>query len=424
MKYIIVALLLNMSIFSLFGYSQIFTDGFNPYTTGDLGTQGGWAPLGPGAQIQVESSSPMNYNGYPGSDLQNYITVPQSSVAWSYKNFSSQYLSSDFNLWVSFLIRINYNVSNGSYIMTFRDFDNKTDGAMLYVTQGSSSSYVNFGVCKLSQIAYSGDYSVGSVHLIVMKYSYHLSARDTMFLWVDPVLNNGEPPVSSAVAFDAANNDPNWKTSVSYIDLRPLNNNVGFSLDGFRLGNTWQQAPLPVSLESFNYSVSGSSVKLRWVTSSETNNKGFEIIRNGCTAGWIDGKGSTNIPQNYIFEDKYLPPGDYNYSLKQIDYNGVSTTAGNINGVKVNPPHKFRADVFPNPFNPSTKIKFDLPDDCHLKVNVYDASGRLVKTVADEFRLKGAYEILFDGSRLSSGVYICSINAGDKSMIKKIVLAK
>ena len=86
---------------------------------------------------------------------------------------------------------------------------------------------------------------------------------------------------------------------------------------------------------------------------------------------------------------------------------------------------------YPNPFNPATKIKYSIPNvaeatlrPLHTKLKVYDILGREVKTLVNGEKQSGAYEVEFDASRLSSGIYFYKITAGNFSEIKKLVLLK
>lgn len=78
----------------------------------------------------------------------------------------------------------------------------------------------------------------------------------------------------------------------------------------------------------------------------------------------------------------------------------------------------------PNPFNPVTTIRFGLPEDGHVRLSVYDISGRLVATLAEGWRNAGVHEVTFDASRLASGVYFYRIEAGGFISVKKMVLMK
>ena len=79
---------------------------------------------------------------------------------------------------------------------------------------------------------------------------------------------------------------------------------------------------------------------------------------------------------------------------------------------------------FPNPFNPQTKIKFDIPKASTVKIVVYDVMGREVQTLVNESLKPGTYEASFDGSQLTSGVYFYKISAGDFSETKKMLIVK
>jgi PKD repeat protein len=78
----------------------------------------------------------------------------------------------------------------------------------------------------------------------------------------------------------------------------------------------------------------------------------------------------------------------------------------------------------PNPFNPSTTISFELPEDSHVMLVVFDVTGRKVATLVDEHRGAGPHSVRFDASSLSSGVYFYRLRAGDVVEQKRMVLLK
>ncbi|MCB0724393.1 MAG: T9SS type A sorting domain-containing protein [Ignavibacteriae bacterium] len=80
---------------------------------------------------------------------------------------------------------------------------------------------------------------------------------------------------------------------------------------------------------------------------------------------------------------------------------------------------------YPNPFNPSTKIRFDVPGNKEfVKLIIYDISGREVAKLVNQELAPGVYEYDFDGTNLSSGMYIYKLEAGNYSETKKMVLIK
>ncbi|MBK8944490.1 MAG: S8 family serine peptidase [Ignavibacteriae bacterium] len=106
-------------------------------------------------------------------------------------------------------------------------------------------------------------------------------------------------------------------------------------------------------------------------------------------------------------------------------YNDVLTSI-NINEEDI--PTQFELyQNYPNPFNPTTKIKYAIPQNdkyetSNVKILIYDLLGREIKTLVNQKQNPGVYEINFDGSSLSSGVYFYKLTFGDFTSIKKMIL--
>ena len=79
---------------------------------------------------------------------------------------------------------------------------------------------------------------------------------------------------------------------------------------------------------------------------------------------------------------------------------------------------------YPNPFNPSTVIKYQVPQNTFVNINVYYILGNQIKTLVREEKAAGSYELKFDASNMPSGVYFYSIQAGAFSQTKKMILMK
>ncbi len=79
---------------------------------------------------------------------------------------------------------------------------------------------------------------------------------------------------------------------------------------------------------------------------------------------------------------------------------------------------------YPNPFNPTTSITYQLPQNAHVKLVVYNSLGQVVRTLVDENKSAGRYSITFNASNLPSGVYFYRIQAGDYVSVKKMLLMK
>ncbi len=187
--------------------------------------------------------------------------------------------------------------------------------------------------------------------------------------------------------------------------------------------------PLPAELETFTYSVSGNNVALNWRTLKETNNSGFAVERssNGewTQLDFVKGAGNSLTPTDYIFVDRNVSSGVYNYRLKQIDYNGTFQYAELEGVVAVGVPDKFTlSQNFPNPFNPTTTVVFGLPESGPVTLKIYDNSGRQVATLLNEIKEAGYYTVTFSVPELASGMYFYKLESGNFVAAKKMVLIK
>jgi hypothetical protein len=79
---------------------------------------------------------------------------------------------------------------------------------------------------------------------------------------------------------------------------------------------------------------------------------------------------------------------------------------------------------FPNPFNPSTVISYAIPKDGIVKLIVYDITGREVSVPVNKFQTAGTYQIKFNASGISSGVYFYRFTSGSYVDVKRMVVVK
>jgi len=79
---------------------------------------------------------------------------------------------------------------------------------------------------------------------------------------------------------------------------------------------------------------------------------------------------------------------------------------------------------YPNPFNPVTVIKFDVPIDSYIRLNIYDIIGQLVTELSSGHYRSGSYEVVFDASNLPSGIFFCKFSAKDFEKTAKLMLIK
>jgi len=186
---------------------------------------------------------------------------------------------------------------------------------------------------------------------------------------------------------------------------------------------------VPVELTSFAAVVSGTDTKLSWNTATETNNKGFDIERMNADGtfeqiGFVPGFGTTTEPKSYTYVDLKLDAGNYTYRLKQIDYDG-SFSYSDVIEVEVATPATFALEQnYPNPFNPSTKIRFSIPTETDVRLNVYNTLGQEVAEIVNSRLKEGYHEVNFDAFSLTSGIYFYRLEADKFVDVKKMIIIK
>lgn len=186
---------------------------------------------------------------------------------------------------------------------------------------------------------------------------------------------------------------------------------------------------VPVELISFSATIIDSKVKLDWFTATETNNSGFAVERATDLSNFeelifIGGNGTTLERNVYSYLDESVQSGIYHYRLKQIDFDGSFEYLNTVS-VDLGMPGGFvLKQNYPNPFNPITNIEFQLPVSGFISLKVFDVLGNQVKTLINEEKKAGFYQIAFDASDLPSGVYLYKLSTESFSDIKKMTVLK
>ncbi len=317
---------------------------------------------------------------------------------------------------------LKYKISGNNFILTFDRFP-------LYNTVIDQNDFVSFQVV----LGLGDDCSGENGKITVL---YNLEGSGSTF--INNYLNNN----LNAMTVGIQDN-----TGLKGLTYRRSETNHSITVPGPLFDNLSADSPaslalefgqinevLPVELLSFDSEVQGNDVSLRWSSEGEIDNAGFDIERkvfadNGFTdwlkIGFIAGNGNYSGQTYYIFEDKGLSSGKYNYRLKQIDFNGNYKYYELSATVSVGVPNKFELEQnYPNPFNPLTTIEYQIPNNSNVIIKLFDLSGREVKTLVNEAKQAGYYSVVLESSDLSSGVYFYRMSAGSFVSSRKLMILK
>jgi hypothetical protein len=220
-----------------------------------------------------------------------------------------------------------------------------------------------------------------------------------------------------------------------------------FALTGFGESNTFgiTEETLPVEMSSFSATLTANNyVQLNWVTQSETNLQGYYVYR--CTAANLSSASivsgliqptNTSSQQSYSFLDSEIyQSGQYYYWLYSMEMDGHGSFHGpasilvNLDGdIPGIPLETGLRAIYPNPFNPSTTISYQIKTPEAVTLSIYNTRGQIVQTISRSHNTAGIYSVQFEGkdthgNTLSSGVYHVVMTAGKHSSTQKIVLMK
>ena len=244
---------------------------------------------------------------------------------------------------------------------------------------------------------------------------------------VDNGYYSGTTSGTKAELLAAISNPTNWTTN----DGR-INDSIwpsAFSVD----------IALPVELSSFTVELAPTGVLCKWTTESEIENLGFILERKTTVSDWHEivsyksdeslmGQGTVSFATDYEYLDKLVQQGNtYEYRLADVDYNGVVTYHATREVFVVN--NSLLVTAFPNPFNPSTTIKYSISSDALAHIAIYDITGKLITTLVNQVQPAGWHEIQWNGTYqngkdVPGGIYLSRVTVGNEVKTNKLILLK
>ena len=212
------------------------------------------------------------------------------------------------------------------------------------------------------------------------------------------------------------------------------------------LNLTLTGSSLSVSLSSFQAIASADGITVEWVTESEVDNVGFYISRSNDgenysrISGLIYGSGNTSERHTYTFTDTDVVCCQlYWYKLEELDIYGKVTAISLITAslaTSISDPYvpatasSFELHAcYPNPFNPTTMIQFDLPRTMQVTLDIFDSQGRCIRSLVQGAVSAGTHVATWDGTDasgnlLSSGTYFSVLRSGNQKKVGKLLLMK
>jgi photosystem II stability/assembly factor-like uncharacterized protein len=211
-------------------------------------------------------------------------------------------------------------------------------------------------------------------------------------------------------------------TVIKHLDYSPSTHTLRAGTHGRGVYEAYIDYYLPVELSSFTANVSDNKVILNWITSTEKNNKGFDIQRklknqDWVTIGSVEGSGTTTSPVSYSYNDDFLflnYEGKVLYRLKQIDLDGSYDFSETIFADVNFDENGFALyQNFPNPFNPVTTIRYSLPNESKVSLKIFNTIGQVVDELVNGLQAKGYKQISWNAENFSSGIYFISLEVVD-----------
>lgn len=186
---------------------------------------------------------------------------------------------------------------------------------------------------------------------------------------------------------------------------------------------------LPVELTQFEAMVDGAGVVLNWATASELNNAGFEVQQKSSNGyemiGFVEGQGTTNDAQRYVFSTSQLNAGKYTFRLKQVDFDGAFAFSSEVEVTIGADEDLSLSEAYPNPFNPVTAMTLTVAKGQRVSVDVYNIQGQKVGSLfSDYLEANQAREIRFEAGSLPSGSYLIRASGEQEIASRMITLVK
>ena len=210
--------------------------------------------------------------------------------------------------------------------------------------------------------------------------------------------------------------------------------NQGYDNDGVYLWNLNVKVSVALAEFAALFDENNRFVQLRWSTSQEWTNVGFDVFRSEAMEGEYVKINEEFIPSQtsgqYSYVDRTVEMGRiYYYKILDLDIQGNRREHGPVM-VKVPLPQKFiLSQNYPNPFNPVTTFQYQVPRKEHITLTIFNIMGQRVITLVDETKDPGYYSVEWDGkdafgNDTATGIYIYRLQGAREALTRRMVKMK
>jgi len=298
---------------------------------------------------------------------------------------------------------------------------------------GQFSSVV-FSNHRFSAHTFAGGKKVSPADEIYYSYTYNGTSDNIPTSWVkivDVQINYTKADALGTITWSASSGDFYVRAESGGIPGAVITGTRG-TIDA-----ALTDFPLPVQVSDLSASFDGDDVELIWCTESEVSCFGFNVWRREVGGGLdyvkinselIPGQGNTSSRTEYRYLDNDVQKKIYSYQVEEVSVSGSRRTGPVIVDLTQIPniPYAFRMDQnFPNPFNPATRINYEIPEQTHVSLKVYNLMGNEVKTLVNEVQPAGPNSVDWNGTdnhgrSVGAGIYFYKIKAGDDFKVGKM----
>lgn len=198
------------------------------------------------------------------------------------------------------------------------------------------------------------------------------------------------------------------------------------------VGDTTNYPAAPSNLSVTDITM--NSITINW-NDNASNELGFIIARRNPGEIYYHYIDTVQTDVLTYQEVGLTPDNIYFYKVCSYNNQGTSDFSNIVSGTTksgtisvsnnaVLPQGYFLSDNFPNPFNPSTKLKFGIPENAVVRINIYDITGKKVEELMNQNLPSGIYEIRWNTVKFSSGIYFLRFETKDFTEMKKLTLIK